>query len=359
MRLFFVILYSALILTSADSFAQATNYNSPKYHQKRFVPKNQYSNTDRNYSKNSSYYTNNDSSYFDNENFEFNATIKNGYQLSELQWNIAGDLAGDGVSNPNIISELTWVDVEGYKIEPSIEYLQKSGMLKGLHIGASVNKSFTFSGKNQDSDFSANNRGGEFSRSINDSDSGHSSGFSADIGYAFDFTGNRQQTIARFTTLVGYAIQKQEFTMSNGVQIIPATGPFPNLDSRYEVEWRSPFVGMEFTAFMGGGKHIFKSTGKFFKTDYYGTGNWNLRSDFAHPKSFEDEADGYGYMIGIEYGWKFYPQWQLSLSSNYSYLKAEDGLSETYFSNGAMVQTKFNQVEWQAIDYMAGITYNF
>jgi hypothetical protein len=40
--------------------------------------------------------------------------VTGGYRVDDLNWNIAGDINGN---NPNIISELTWDDLESYQLK--------------------------------------------------------------------------------------------------------------------------------------------------------------------------------------------------------------------------------------------------
>ena len=55
--------------------------------------------------------------------------FKAGYRIDELDWNIAGDINGN---NPNILSELTWDDLEVYQIKlQNKTIIRKTFYLKG------------------------------------------------------------------------------------------------------------------------------------------------------------------------------------------------------------------------------------
>lgn len=293
---------------------------------------------------------------YSNRDYELDATTNVGYRESELKWNIASDITG--TATPNIISELQWKNIGGYQFEQKIDYTQKKGRLKGLNLQASINKSITTSGENQDSDYDGNDRTDESSRSNNNSDAGHAEGFSLSIGYAFDFTDDRKKTLARFTTLVGYALQNQEFEMRDGFQTIPATGSFSGLNSSYDMELSMPFVGAELTSYFADVHHL-KIRGRYSRGTYNGVGNWNLRADFMHPKSFEQEADGSGFLLGAEYGWQMYNNLQLTASANYNYFKTDHGTTTFYLSNGSTPIQRLNEAEWYSVDYMAGVNYQF
>ena len=90
-------------------------------------------------------------------------TLSAGYRKDDLDWNIAGDINGD---NPNVLSELTWEDVESYqvKLQGAIVWPNRIAM-RGY-----VNYGWIFDGDNQDSDYLGDNRTFEFSRSNNNTD---------------------------------------------------------------------------------------------------------------------------------------------------------------------------------------------
>ncbi len=350
------LIFANILMASTVAFADSQNYNSDYNFNDRKIPSQQYGNgtTEQSGGKavtTSSYH------YLSNPNYDLNASLEGGYRTSELKWSIAGN----GV---NILSELQWKKVHGYEIQPSVEYIQKSGKLHGLNLQASVNKSFTSSGDNQDSDYDGNNRTQEFSRSNNKSDSGGSDSFSASIGYSFDFKGSRQENLTRFTALFGYALQRQRFSMGQGYQTIatggltPPLGPIGDLDSSYDAEFSAPYIGLELNSrFME--KHNIKLTGRFLRGYYTGTGHWNQRPDFAHPDSFVQEANGYGLAAGIKYGWEFYPRTQLTLGYNYNYFKTGSGTDTNYMADGSVLIGYFNKAEYSSMDFMTGLNYKF
>ena len=50
--------------------------------------------------------------------------LSNGYRVDRLDWNIAGNLAG---TNPNVLSELTWRDIEIYQFNIGLKALINEG----------------------------------------------------------------------------------------------------------------------------------------------------------------------------------------------------------------------------------------
>lgn len=347
------------------AYAEPVDYSDPTSHQNRAVPSRQYLDGTRQAAANGQVLKKK-SGDFKSPNYDLDISVKSGYRTSELKWSIGGD----GISVPNILSELKWEKIHGYEFQPSVEYTQKTGSLKGLTIQASINKSITASGENQDSDYLGNNRTFEFSRSNNSSDAGHAEGFSGSIGYAFDFSRDRKKNIIRFKTLVGYAMQNQNFVMRDGVQTIAtdensvpipgALGPFDGLRSSYDMELSMPFIAMELESYFYD-VHRLKIRGQFSRGTYNGTGHWNLRDDFAQPDSFKQTADGNGFLLGAEYGWEFYPHVQFTLSSNFNYFKASRGDDTTFLSDGTTVTAinGFREAKFQSMDYLAGLNYRF
>ena len=103
-----------------------------------------------------------------------------GYRVGDLDWNIAGDTAGE---NPNILSELTWSDLEIYQVK----LRNVTIMHKILYFRGSLAYGWITGGENQDSDFNGDNRTLEYSRSNNSGDDGNVLDASLGIGYPFTF----------------------------------------------------------------------------------------------------------------------------------------------------------------------------
>ena len=93
--------------------------------------------------------------------------------------------------------------------------------------------------------------------------------------------------------------------------------------------------------------------------DYYGSANWNLRSDFQHPKSFEQVADGRGLVFNLGAGYKLTDNWALDVRFDFQDWKTDPGIDRVFFSSGAIVETRLNEVNWESKAFMLGSTYNF
>lgn len=276
-----------------------------------------------------------------------------GYRTDDLNFNIAGTTAG---TDPNILSELTWSDLQSFQIQGQGEvvFLDKV-VLEGSAAYARI-----FSGDNQDSDYDYDNRTGEFSRSNNAADVGHMNDFSGGLGYRI----NLEKVLDIYpveklsvTPLVGYAYNAQNLRMQDGYSTIPAFGAFGGLNSKYETQWKGLWLGTEIAA------KAEKLTGsvrfEYHFLDYYADADWNLRSDFQHPKSFEHSADGSGFVISTKFGYELTENWQLSFKVDYHNYETERGIDKTFFSSGTILDTQLNVVNWYSYAISGGLKYSF
>lgn len=279
--------------------------------------------------------------------------LSTGYRVDRLKWNIAGQSDG---TNPNILSELTWDDVEIFQLKGKASASWKSYVVEGSMGYGNISD-----GKNQDSDFFGNNRTGEFSRSNNGVDGDDVLDVSGGIGYRIELT--NPETRASWAVdqlsvmpLIGYSYHQQNLNIVDGYQTFPTAGPFDGLHSTYETEWNGPWLGFE----LDGERK--KMTGylrfEYHIADYYAKANWNLRTDFDHPKSFEHTADGYGLLLGLGAGYKLSDRWTINLSGDAQSWRIDDGIDRVFFSDGTTAETRLNEVEWKSFSTMLGMSYS-
>ena len=275
-------------------------------------------------------------------------SLDTGYRQDDLDWNIAGTSAG---TNPNVLSELTWKELRIYQIKGTGRVTAEGiAVLRGY-----FDYGFILAGKNQDSDYLGNNRTLEFSRSNNDSDSGEV--LDASIGLGYPFKASTFLYELTFTPLGGYSYHQQNLTISNGFQTIPATGHFNNLNSTYEPRWKGPWFGMD----MGfkSKKWIFFGTFEYHWADYRADANWNLRTDFSHPKSYRHTADGYGVVGALKLSYLLTRNWSLYTNLDIEHWSTDTGLDRTFFSNGTTADTQLNEVNWDTYSISVGAQYCF
>ena len=285
------------------------------------------------------------------------ASYRFGYRYDQLDWNIASDLSGS--FTPNILSELTWDEVRSAQLQ-----LDFSGLLSNrLYYRISMALASTQKGKNQDSDYDGNDRSIEFSRSNNNSSDGYLGDASGAVGLPITFWGGNAPSL-RVTPMVGYSYHRQHFTMTDGMQTLatsgrtPALGPITGLNSSYQAEWYGPWWGMELVL------DITPDVGisllfEHHEGEYLGVGDWNLRSDFQHPKSFEHVADASGDLVALNLMVTSNYSWRWLFSVQLQDWQAEPGIDRIFFSDNTIAVTRLNEVNWQATSVSLGFLMPF
>lgn len=277
-------------------------------------------------------------------------STRGGYRFDRLDWSIAGDLSG---KNPNVLSELTWDDLESYTFSADGWLIRPSWVaFKG-----SFDYGWILNGDNRDSDYLGNNRTFEFSRSNNTSDDGYLFDVSGAIGYPWQPAPGDSQEI-RIIPMVGYSYHRQHLTITDGFQTIPATGSFADLNSRYVTRWAGPWLGLDL-AFKPYKKIRVHAGVEYHWASYLANARWNLRTDFSQPKSFRHIADGNGIVTkaGLEY--ELSNRWGIHLEGNFQDWSTDPGIDRTFFSSGTTSETRLNEVNWESWSVSLGAKYSF
>ncbi len=273
-----------------------------------------------------------------------------GYRQDNLDWSISG-ITG----TPNILSELEWQDIEIATLNVATTlYFQQNWLL---------NFDFTyghiFDGKNQDSDYSGNNRTLEFSRSNNSTDDGITLDASIHAGYQW-LAFNQGQKQVYLIPKLGFSYHAQFFNITDGFQTIPASGAFSGLDSNYDAMWYGPWLGLA-SDFVINNKFTLGLNFEYHYAFFEATANWNLRADFAHPESFTHEAKGYGLVANINAQYRLNNNLSLTFLVNYQDWQADrNGVDTIFFADGSSLKTeRLNEVNWQSLGANLGLIYQF
>jgi hypothetical protein len=264
---------------------------------------------------------------------EFTLDLSAGYRPGSLRWNIAGDLNGE---NPNILSELTWSNLQ-------ILHGQAEGKLsiERFTIHGAFGFGVVLAGDTRDSDYNLDDRTDEWSRSYSDARGGYILHALTGAGYRWDFLSGRIALLPMF----GIGFHRQAMVMTDGVQIIPATGPFPGLDSSYTANWLNVWVGVD-AAYRIAGALTVGAGFSVHPSLYYALADWNLRTDFAHPVSFVHRAIGLGIAADLSLGIELSRNLMLEGRVGLDYWFTGAGVDETYLAVGGSVQTRLNEVVW-------------
>ncbi len=87
--------------------------------------------------------------------------------------------------------------------------------------------------------------------------------------------------------------------------------------------------------------------------------DWNLRSNFAHPKSFDHVSDGTGLVISAGCTTSFNNNWSMNINFDYQDWSTDYGIDRTFFSNGTIGVTRLNEVNWKSNASMIEFAYYF
>lgn len=282
---------------------------------------------------------------------EFNTGLGN--SQGTLQWNIAG-----GNDGPNVLSELTYRDVNFRQFTMATTLKVYRGWLTDHEVSVTFGTGTANEGTVQDSDYDGDNRTQEYSRSYSSAVDSKMTDFS--IGLARRILLDRYQTIK---PMAGYSHKSQNMLMTEGLQTIntdnpDAIGPFRGtLNSTYDTEWNSFWLGIGWS--FETQHHNLAVSARYEWLDYSAIADWNLRSDFAHPKSFEQNAAGNGYGLSLDYSFHVNRTVSLWFSWQQKDWKTDPGQDTVYFADGSRGTTDLNEVSWKESGISTGMILRF
>ena len=274
---------------------------------------------------------------------------------SELVWDIAS--SASATTTPNVLSELSFRDIRSLGYVINLGYMNRFDNNIAFVLEAEYADSRIRSGRAQDSDYASDNRTDEFSRSFSDIESDSINYFSLATGIKTRWLNTKGHYLS---FLIGYKKHNVDITMTNGVVEIPeadAGSLIPGLNSTYNSEFRSIFAGLST-------EHVFSWGTIGFRYDLYYTdlkaeADWNLRTDFAHPVSFEQVGDGKGYAATLGYTYNHNRNWDYSIDYAVTKYHIQDGYDQTYFSDTTSFIVKLNNSEYKQEAIRIGVSYNF
>ena len=265
---------------------------------------------------------------------------------ANLSWSIASDMSGERA--PNVLSELSYEGLQIRGVEVQSHFYFLGGLLDGSFVDLRVNRGAISGGETRDSDYSGDNKTKEYSRSL----SRNTGDYVADYSLAYGYRWVSNETLSA-DVLAGYSLHHQFVRKQNAVRVEPESGvmsgsPIKGLNSTYQSEWQGPWVGAALS--WEGERHKLKVQSEIHSAFYYAEANWNLRDSFMHPKSFEHNATGLGWVFDLSYAYElsFAKANKSVVGVSYraeSWL-AKDGVDTLYLANGEAVSTRLNEVTW-------------
>lgn len=259
--------------------------------------------------------------------------------------------------SPNILSELTYTGIKSQGYGLQLAGLRKVSSDLAFYYELAHTDTGIKSGNVQDSDYSGDNRTGEFSRSYASVEDNGTNSTSYLLGAKTRWFGTHGHYI---TVFLGHDLTDMNLTATNGIQAIPyeASGVvLTGLNTEYNAKFSSQFYGF-------GTEHVFKwgTIGLLYDiriSDYRAKGNWNLRDDLAHPTSFADSGSGKGKRLKLDYSYPLDQSWDVFLN----WLKVENevhnGFNQVFLATGESSVTTLNNVSLESTAYQFGVRYIF
>ncbi|MDR6733608.1 hypothetical protein [Sphingobacterium sp. 2149] len=249
-----------------------------------------------------------------------------------FSWNIAGNSRGE---KPNILSELLW----------------RNNMRVGadLKLGIKLKRKFTaeitygyaktISGKVTDIDYSADNRKGITSNETYDSDVGNGQTFNIKLGY------NVHMQRKELDIYAVMQLQKNSYSLIDKMEKLSSTYNNRILGAGIGAIFFLPFfdsfdLNILFQARM---------------SKFNGDANWNLRSDFAHPKSFEHDIPIVEWDNEVRLNYRLTNFLKMGVFTGFSrYSSIGRGIDKLYYNDGNISFTRLNEVK--ALSISAGLS---
>jgi len=276
----------------------------------------------------------------------FNTSLGMSQRTGSLSWSIASDMSGKRA--PNVLSELSYegLEIRGFEVQSSVYFF--GGLLDDSFLDIRLHRGVITGGETRDSDYDGDNRTQEYSRSLSE----NTGDFVADYSVAYGLNIVDKRWLSA-SALAGYSLHQQYVRKQNAVRVAPDAefvlgGVIEGLNSTYQSQWQGPWLGTSVS--LHGEKHRLKLQGEIHSALYYAEADWNLRDSFKHPKSFEHNASGLGWVVDVSYAYTFdFSQGNkttLGLSYRAEDWAAEDGVDTLYLASGEVVSTRLNEVAW-------------
>lgn len=289
------------------------------------------------------------------DEWKYKLDLDYGLRTDQLNWNIAGTLAGTG---PNVISELAWSNVGFHEAKLGFRFIgDDTWYIKGY-----TSQSWGYKGSNQDSDYNGDNRTLEYSRSTSDSDRGTAEDFSIALGQQI-----RIDNRIGITPLVGFSSHRQNFGITNGTQTLcdssgspnscgNGLGPIAGLNSTFTTHWRGPWLGLDLR-FASAHRWTTYAELEYHYSYYDAQADWNLRTDLQHPVSQSQTARGNGTHLGLGVSYALAtPNSFLNLGIKQTQYSTRAGVHNFHLTNGTVASQRLNGVNWRSRSVTIGIT---
>lgn len=258
---------------------------------------------------------------------EMNYSLQSNISMTDLSWAIAGNTSGQ---NPNILSELLWKNNTYIGGQIKIE----SKLNKKLTGEIAYGYSEIISGNVTDLDYSEDNRKGIVGNKTYKSNIGETQIYRIRIGYSF----YKCQNELNIFTVVQF--RNSRFSLIDKLK---------DLYSRYDNRLLGAGVGASLTIPFA--DHIeLNAKSQISFNQYDAKANWNLRSDFAHPKSFVHDATVFDFDSELKFSYQIANHFKLGFFGGFSqYSNIGNGVDKLYYNDGNISFTRLNEVKSKSL----------
>lgn len=262
----------------------------------------------------------------------FNIEGRAGIEFSSLEWAVAGNIEGN---SPNVLSELRWTNLSAanYQILASF----KAGKINYFfHSSLSPN----ITGQVQDIDYAEDDRVSPIYNEVFSSTAGNK--FRTEMGIK-----TQLKNILQISTGIRYRNQRLFLNQESG-----------RIRSYYNSRWTGVFLGFDKEVRL----HESIAMSLYLDADlsrYYGYGNWKLRNELLHPKSFVHQALSYGFNGAVKTNLQLNKRIGLHAILEGNYTDSFHGKDILYFQDGYSTSTQLNGVKSLMFSSSFGISTTF
>jgi hypothetical protein len=273
------------------------------------------------------------------------ASLTAGTRLFDLAWQTAAAPSGNGV-NPPFSGE--WNDLAAAEGTVGLGVRFAALQLRGEATYGRI-----FAGRSSISAFADDSRDQVTYRSEQRSDRG-------DTREATVAMGVRMRLARSVEALceIGYSGSEQRVVLRDGVQAVPASGPYSGLDSRYLARWQGHWLGLEGTWDVLAAWTLSAAV-RYQWVAYHGELDLNLRDDLAHPRSVEQSGNGHAIAAGLGVAWHLTRRTAVDLQVSREDARVSDGRDQTNYANGGSDVTRLEEASLGAWVLRCGLRWEY
>jgi hypothetical protein len=279
-------------------------------------------------------------------NVDASAGIAFGLRTDAFDWNEGEDPVWESV--------LEWEDLQIWEFSIGGQVFFENFEGRGAWFAASLASGSINGGENSDRDY--------IFGSLTDESYSDVGGDVADStiegGYRFPLTWRPADADVSLIVLLGYSYHQMNLDDEDLRVTEPFGYTFSGNVSTYDAEWSGPYLGAHILIDYPGQFNLYGRL-TYHIADFEAVADWILREDFAHPVSFEHDADGHGLVFRIGGTRELTQDLSLNVAITLQSWLADSGTDRTYFAAGGSVDIDLHEVNWVSRGLTAGLAYRF